>query len=56
MTDQQFKLEISKFSIKQREDRGRFNYELYQMKMRFKSTQLKEREAFIQSLKGGEPC
>ena len=26
MTDQQFKLELSRFSIKQREERGRFNY------------------------------
>jgi len=56
MTDQQFKLELSKFSIKQREERGRFNYELHQMKMRFKSSQLKDREAFIQSLKGGNQC
>jgi hypothetical protein len=56
MTDQQFKLELSKFSIKQREERGRFNYEQHQMKLRFKASQLKEREAFIQSLKGGDQC
>jgi hypothetical protein len=56
MTDQQFKLELSRFSIKQREERGRFNYEQHQMKLRFKASQLKEREVFIQSLKGGDQC
>jgi hypothetical protein len=56
MTDQQFKLELSRFSIKQREERGRFNYELHQMKMRFKASQLKDREAFINALKGGDQC
>ena len=56
MTDQQFKLELSRFSIKQREERARFYYELHQMKMRFKSSQLKDREAFINALKGGEQC
>ena len=55
-TDHQIKLEISKFSIKQREERARFNFEQYQMKLRFKASQLKDREAFIQSLKGGAPC
>ena len=56
MNNEKFKLELSKFSIKQREERGRFNYELHQMKMRFKSSQLKDREAFINALKGGEQC
>ena len=31
-------------------------YELHQMKMRFKSSQLKDREAFINALKGGNQC
>lgn len=56
MTDHQMKLEISKFSIKQREERLRFAYEQNQMKLRFKASQLKDREAFINALKGGAPC
>ena len=56
MTDQQIKLELSRFSIKQREERGRFNYEQHQMKLRFKASQLKDREAFINALKGGDQC
>jgi len=56
MTNEQIKLELSRFSIKQREERGRFNYEQRQMKLRFKASQLKEREVFIQSLKGGDQC
>ena len=56
MNNEKFKLELSKFSIKQREERARFNYELHQMKMRFVASQIKAREAFIQSLKGGEVC
>ena len=55
-TDHQIKLEISKFSIKQREERLRFAYEQNQMKLRFKASQLKDREAFINALKGGEEC
>lgn len=55
-TDHQIKLEISKFSIKQREERLRFAYEQNQMKLRFKASQLKDREAFINALKGGAPC
>ena len=56
MTDHQIKLEISKFSIKQREERYRFAFEQHQMKLRFKASQLKDREAFINALKGGDQC
>lgn len=56
ITDPLIKLELSKFSIKQREERARFNFEQHQMKLRFKASQIKDREAFINALKGGQPC